>query len=86
MENNCNNDWKVNQTEFAGYVRAKLEDISSNIKEVKLEMNNIHERLNRHTKEISKIKGGAVILGFIAGLVATIMGILATSVRAFLNK
>lgn len=75
-----NNKWKISESEFKGYTKAKLEAIETKLNEVIEEMKQyrqlchhergvIYNRINKLEKVNSYIIGFATALGFLAGLI-----------------
>ncbi len=56
-----NNGFKLDQKEWEGYVRAKLEDVSTDIKEIKSEMAMLAKCVNGVKVKVAAI-GGTVSL------------------------
>ena len=54
-----NNSWKVSEAEFRGFTKAKLENLESNIIDIKNDLRQIKKTLNN--VQITAIRNSAVI-------------------------
>ena len=68
-EHNNNGNWKVSQSEFKGYVKAKLEDMDVDIKGIKQELKNLNKFDKDLAIKVGSLGGGAGILGTILVLI-----------------
>ena len=54
-----NNNWKVTEAEFRGYVKGRLESIDKDIQDIKTDLRQIKKTLNN--VQITAIRNSAVI-------------------------
>ena len=66
-DGNGNYSWKASQAEFRGFARAKLENIATDITELKTE-------IGKNRNEISKLKEKAAFWGATAGAITGFVG------------
>lgn len=59
----------MNDAEFKGYVKATLEDIHKDVKEVKVDVKTQNERIRKNEVKISYIFGALAVLGAAIALV-----------------
>jgi len=68
-----NERWHVSSAEFQGYVKARLEDIRDDMKEMKGCLSNVKKTAQSNKEEIGKIKAFSSFLGMVGGVIITLI-------------
>ncbi len=67
-------NWKVSQATFQGYMKAKMEDISSKLDDVSNHNKDQDTKIGKIENELTSVKVKSSIFGTIGGLIGGFLG------------
>jgi len=79
--NNGDTEWKVTAAEFRGYMKANIEDIKEQLKEIKRENKLQSININKNKDDITTIKTSAGVISGFVSFVIVIVGFILQHLR-----